>query len=153
MNGKLMEGVEMKLIDLPELGYTNQDKPFPRGEIAVRSNVVSPGYFRQPGETAESFHDGWFLTGDLGELASQGVDEGGDVMEGFVTVPDVAGLDVGHQRASTGVALVIKASSSDDLIRIDRSEDRTRSARRIRKARFKNKVGTTGRIGIVINCR
>ena len=68
MNGKQMEGVQMRLVDLPELGYTNEDKPFPRGEIAVKSAVVSPGYFRQPGETAESFHDGWFFTGDLGEL-------------------------------------------------------------------------------------
>jgi len=68
MNGKQMEGVQMRLVDLPELGYTNEDKPFPRGEIAVKSPVVSPGYFRQPSETAESFHDGWFFTGDLGEL-------------------------------------------------------------------------------------
>src|SRR5689334_13418351 len=71
MNGKVMEDVEMKLIDLPELNLTNQDKPFPRGEIAVKSPVVSPGYLRQPTETGESFHDGWFFTGDLGEFDTE----------------------------------------------------------------------------------
>eukprot|EP01087_Luapelamoeba_hula_P016055 TRINITY_DN4899_c0_g1_i1.p1 TRINITY_DN4899_c0_g1~~TRINITY_DN4899_c0_g1_i1.p1 ORF type:complete len:807 (-),score=81.79 TRINITY_DN4899_c0_g1_i1:200-2620(-) len=70
MNGRIMDGVEVKLRDVPELGFTNQDKPHPRGEIMVRNAVVSPGYFRCPEETALSFSaDGqWFFTGDLGEL-------------------------------------------------------------------------------------
>jgi long-chain acyl-CoA synthetase len=36
------------------------------GEIAVKSEIVTGGYLNNPGATAESFRDGWFLTGDLG---------------------------------------------------------------------------------------
>ena len=38
-------GVEVRLLDRPELGYTAADVPRPRGEIAVRSPRASPGYF------------------------------------------------------------------------------------------------------------
>jgi long-chain acyl-CoA synthetase len=36
------------------------------GEIAVSGPQVVPGYWRQPGETAEAFRDGRLLTGDVG---------------------------------------------------------------------------------------
>ena len=42
------------------------------GELAVRGHV-SPGYFRAPALTARAFDaDGWFLTGDLGLVGSDG---------------------------------------------------------------------------------
>lgn len=37
-----------------------------RGELAIRSNLVMPGYFRNPEATAEVTLNGWHLTGDLG---------------------------------------------------------------------------------------
>lgn len=36
------------------------------GELVVRTPIVMQGYFRDPGQTAAAFRDGWFLTGDLG---------------------------------------------------------------------------------------
>ena len=39
-----------------------------RGEITVRSPVVFRGYHNRPMETANAFQDGWFLTGDIGEM-------------------------------------------------------------------------------------
>ena len=36
------------------------------GEIAVRGPNVMKGYWNLPDETAESFREGWFLTGDMG---------------------------------------------------------------------------------------
>lgn len=42
------------------------------GEIAVRGPDVVPGYHNEPGLTAESFRDGWFLTGDLARRRSDG---------------------------------------------------------------------------------
>ena len=41
-------------------------------EICVRGDSVSPGYYRDPEASAESFRDGWFHTGDLGRLDRKG---------------------------------------------------------------------------------
>ncbi|MCY4034214.1 MAG: acyl-CoA synthetase [Hyphomicrobiales bacterium] len=35
------------------------------GEIVFRGNIVMKGYLKRPEETAESFKDGWFWTGDI----------------------------------------------------------------------------------------
>ena len=41
-------------------------------EICVRGDSVSPGYYKDPKATEESFRDGWFHTGDLGRLDRKG---------------------------------------------------------------------------------
>ena len=40
--------VEWRLKDVPELGYFTSDKPYPRGELLVRTHCTVPGYFKQP---------------------------------------------------------------------------------------------------------
>jgi fatty-acyl-CoA synthase len=39
------------------------------GEIALRSDCMLSGYFHREDATEQAFHNGWFLTGDLGYLA------------------------------------------------------------------------------------
>ena len=39
------------------------------GEIALQSDCMLTGYFNRDDLTAKAFHDGWYLTGDLGYLA------------------------------------------------------------------------------------
>ena len=44
----------------------------PDGEIMVRGDNVTAGYFGRPEETARAFEEGWFHTGDIGELEKNG---------------------------------------------------------------------------------
>jgi acyl-CoA synthetase (AMP-forming)/AMP-acid ligase II len=39
------------------------------GEIAIQSDCMLTGYFNRDDLTAKAFHEGWYLTGDLGYLA------------------------------------------------------------------------------------
>ena len=42
------------------------------GEILVKGENVTTGYFNAPEETRASFKDGWFHTGDIGEMDDKG---------------------------------------------------------------------------------
>ncbi|MFN8162094.1 MAG: AMP-dependent synthetase/ligase [Solirubrobacterales bacterium] len=56
--GPPIPGVEIKLAE--------------DGEVLVKGDGVMPGYRNMPEKTAETFSDGWLLTGDIGELDSDG---------------------------------------------------------------------------------
>jgi long-chain acyl-CoA synthetase len=56
--GHAVSGVEMKLAD--------------NDEIVVRGPNVFPGYWNRPDETAKVLRDGWFYTGDQGEVNASG---------------------------------------------------------------------------------
>jgi long-chain acyl-CoA synthetase len=44
----------------------------PDGEILVRGENVTSGYFQAEAETAKAFEGGWFHTGDIGEIGPDG---------------------------------------------------------------------------------
>jgi acyl-CoA synthetase (AMP-forming)/AMP-acid ligase II len=46
--------------------------PGENGEIWLKSPSITPGYWRKPKETRESFEDGWFRSGDLGKVDKDG---------------------------------------------------------------------------------
>ncbi len=46
--------------------------PGEHGEIWLRSATVAKEYWNKPQATAESFKDGWFVTGDVGYLDDEG---------------------------------------------------------------------------------
>jgi fatty acid CoA ligase FadD9 len=58
--------IDYKLLDVPELGYFNTDKPYPRGELVVKSVRFMAGYYNRPDLTATMFdEDGYYKTGDI----------------------------------------------------------------------------------------
>jgi fatty acid CoA ligase FadD9 len=58
--------IDYKLVDVPELGYFLTDKPYPRGELLVKSQTATPGYFKRSDVTANAFDpDGYYRTGDV----------------------------------------------------------------------------------------
>ncbi len=60
--GVPLPGFEMKIVD-------SDGKRLPSGEvgeIAVRGEGVTAGYYNLPQDTKEAFKEGWFLTGDIG---------------------------------------------------------------------------------------
>ncbi len=63
--GPAMAGVQIRLDNInPETGH---------GEVVINSPSVMQGYYKNPEATAEVFtKDGWFRTGDLGELDKDG---------------------------------------------------------------------------------
>lgn len=42
------------------------------GEVMIKGPTIARGYHNLPAETAEAFNDGWFGTGDIGALDSDG---------------------------------------------------------------------------------
>ncbi|WP_339250867.1 AMP-binding protein [Sporosarcina sp. FSL W8-0480] len=53
----------------------DSSEPLPNGEvgeIAVKGPQVMKGYWNRPEDTAATFRDGWFLTGDLGYMDDEG---------------------------------------------------------------------------------
>eukprot|EP01101_Sappina_pedata_P005469 TRINITY_DN2514_c1_g1_i1.p2 TRINITY_DN2514_c1_g1~~TRINITY_DN2514_c1_g1_i1.p2 ORF type:complete len:705 (+),score=362.34 TRINITY_DN2514_c1_g1_i1:25-2139(+) len=72
--GPPLPGIEMKLVDVEEMGYKSTDKPHPRGEIWIKGpNVATRGYYKSPKKTAEEFPEGgWFKTGDVGMWTDSG---------------------------------------------------------------------------------
>jgi acyl-CoA synthetase (AMP-forming)/AMP-acid ligase II len=63
-------GVDLRVVD--QTGRTCRAGTV--GEVWVHGPTVARGYLADPAETAHSFADGWFRTGDLGSL-----DEDGDL--------------------------------------------------------------------------
>lgn len=65
-NGPVIPTTEVCLRDLPEMGYSVNDKPHPRGELMLRGPQIFQGYYKNEEETAKAIEpDGWFHTGDV----------------------------------------------------------------------------------------
>jgi fatty-acyl-CoA synthase len=56
----------------------NEVAPGEVGQLVIRGPTVTPGYWRNPTETARAFRDGWFLTGDAARADP----------DGFITIVD-----------------------------------------------------------------
>lgn len=58
--------IDYKLADVPDLGYFATDRPYPRGELLLKTENMFPGYYKRPETTAGVFdEDGFYRTGDV----------------------------------------------------------------------------------------
>ncbi|EEU47461.1 uncharacterized protein NECHADRAFT_59265 [Fusarium vanettenii 77-13-4] len=70
--GPVPASCEIKLVALPELGYSTESTP-PQGEIWIKGLPVMTKYWDNPEETEKAITpDGWFKTGDIGEFDANG---------------------------------------------------------------------------------
>jgi malonyl-CoA/methylmalonyl-CoA synthetase len=67
--GPPLPGVAVQIVD-PETGAAVP--PGDIGMIEVKGENVFAGYWRMPEKTESEFRDGWFVTGDLGQIDADG---------------------------------------------------------------------------------
>jgi long-chain acyl-CoA synthetase len=69
-------GIPLPGIDLIVVDRDNPARVLPPGEVgelAIRGPNVFRGYWNRPEETRAAFHDGFFLTGDIGAMDARGL--------------------------------------------------------------------------------
>lgn len=70
--GAMPGSIEVKLVDFADAGYHSTNNP-PQGEIWIRGDSVTKGYYDNDKETKEALtSDGWFKTGDIGQFEPNG---------------------------------------------------------------------------------
>jgi acyl-CoA synthetase (AMP-forming)/AMP-acid ligase II len=74
--GREFIGVELRVVDEQGREVKKDEKEV--GEIIVKGDIVTKGYWKLPEETKKSIRDGWLHTGDMAVM-----DE-----EGYVTIVD-----------------------------------------------------------------
>ncbi|UJR16438.1 hypothetical protein I4U23_003340 [Adineta vaga] len=68
-NNELTPCIGYRLESVPEMGFTTDDKPYPRGELLTKTPQMFSGYVNNPTETRAAItDDGFFRTGDIVEL-------------------------------------------------------------------------------------
>jgi malonyl-CoA/methylmalonyl-CoA synthetase len=67
--GLPLPGLEVRIVDPTTFADVARGEI---GELWLKSAAITPGYWRKPRETADTFKDGWFRTGDLGKIDDAG---------------------------------------------------------------------------------
>jgi long-chain acyl-CoA synthetase len=111
--GRIIPGCEGKVVDAADAS-----RPLPNGEpgeLALRGPNVFEGYWNKPEASAATFHDGWFLTGDVATADADGwfyiVDRKKDMINasGFKVYPREV-EDVLYQHPAVKEAAVVGQS-------------------------------------------
>src|ERR1700757_242885 len=70
MTGYSIPGTELRVVDMNDNEVARDGKAI--GEIIARSDGVMMGYMNQPAATADVMRGGWFHTGDMATISSDG---------------------------------------------------------------------------------
>lgn len=68
--GRPFMGVDLKVVDQNAIPVAADEQQV--GEIWVRGDTVTTGYWNLPDETSQAFTDGWLRTGDLAVVDAEG---------------------------------------------------------------------------------
>lgn len=63
---------EIRVKELPAMGYKVDDPLGPSGELEIRGPQIFSHYYKNEEETAKALHDGWFSTGDVARIDKNG---------------------------------------------------------------------------------
>mmetsp|Transcript_18262 Transcript_18262/g.51152 ORF Transcript_18262/g.51152 Transcript_18262/m.51152 type:complete len:544 (-) Transcript_18262:303-1934(-) len=70
--GPPLAGISIRLESVPDMNYDALSNP-PRGEVCIKGPTVFDGYYKRDDLTKEAKDaDGWFHTGDIGEIIEAG---------------------------------------------------------------------------------
>ncbi|PPQ88125.1 hypothetical protein CVT25_004881 [Psilocybe cyanescens] len=88
--GLPVPSIEIKLLDVPSLGYLSSNTP-PQGEVCIRGPSVFKSYYKRPDLNADESiwtKDGWFRTGDVGVWNKDGTLSLIDRIKNLVKMPN-----------------------------------------------------------------
>ncbi|KAH9483478.1 Long-chain-fatty-acid--CoA ligase 2 [Psilocybe cubensis] len=88
--GLPVPSIEIKLLDVPHLGYFSTNSP-PQGEVCIRGPSVFKSYYKRPDLDADESiwaPDGWFRTGDVGTWNEDGTLSLIDRIKNLVKMPN-----------------------------------------------------------------
>jgi long-chain acyl-CoA synthetase len=121
--GPVVRSIEMKLIDVPEMNYYANDN---QGEVLFRGPSVTQGYYNNPEKTNEVYVDGWFHTGDIGCITSDGsliiIDRKKNIMKlangEYVALDHLSSLYMNSPFVSSNQICIYGRSDKNELIAI-----------------------------------
>ena len=109
---------EVKLRDVPELGYTSKTiddkgRPRPSGELMVRGPIIFKGYFRDKEKTKETIEeDGWMHSGDIATI----IPEHGNALKIVDRVKNIFKLQQGEYISPEKIENILSGNKYVDQI-------------------------------------
>ncbi len=124
-----LPGIDMKIVDVDDAARTLG--PNETGEMVIKGPNVLRAYWKKPEETRAAFHDGWFLTGDVGYMDDDGyfylVDRKKDmILSGGFNVYPLMIENAVHQHPDVSEAIAIgvpddyRGESAKVFVRLNR---------------------------------
>ena len=114
---KSRQGVRFAMTDAVDVIDVDTGTPVPwdgetMGEIVIRGNTIMKGYLKDPSATEKAFKDGWFLSGDLAVIHSDGYIQVKDrakdiIISGGENISSVEIESVLYKHPSVGEAAVV----------------------------------------------
>jgi 3-(methylthio)propionyl---CoA ligase len=115
--GRALYGVEMKIVDDGGQALPHDGKAF--GDLLVRGPWITRGYFKDEG--GDVLRDGWFPTGDVATIDSDGymqiTDRSKDVIKSggeWISSIEIENLAVGHPGVAEAAVVGVKHAKWDE---------------------------------------